>query len=122
MSHRAQTRFRCNTLNRCAAVFLLALLAGDLTYHFVLPLLSSPSSSNDASLILPRGPAVFDPDGCGIPGHSNSPFHHHHYPAVVTLPVETIPEEIVKWSSTLLLVPEPRSAEVAPIGRAPPFA
>jgi hypothetical protein len=107
-------------LQRLLAGLLLFLFVQDIGFHIAESFFTPPEGS--ARPILLGGRGFADPDGCGIPDHSETPFHHHHFPAVVTeapLPVpliaiarliETLPPETTHVSS------------VPPTGRAPPLA
>jgi hypothetical protein len=64
------------------ASFLLLLFVSDLGLHVAEALGTSPERSREAGWHVNHEPAAHS--DCGIPGHSNTPFHHHHYPAVVS--------------------------------------
>lgn len=77
---------RRGLFRRCSASFLLFLFVTDIGSHLAFSLLASPEP--EGSVLLLSGDGHFgnpeEPSGCGIPGHSGTPFHHHHFPAIVT--------------------------------------
>src|SRR5262245_54233133 len=85
---------------RCLAAFLLFLVIQDIGFH-IAESFFAPSEGTAAVSIF-SGPGFADPDGCGIPEHSGAPFHHHHFPAVVTQAPLPIPLVAVARLAELL--------------------
>lgn len=109
-------------LRSWAASGLLFLFVSDLGYHLLAPLLASPNAQTETWLLPGQGHAgssESDP-GCGIPDHSGTPFHHHHFPAVVTQAVFPVPLITLAWVSGILLVGTVPPAFVTSLSRAPP--
>jgi len=67
---------------RWLAGFLLFLFVSDIGFHIAESLLAVVEGR--AATELRSGQGYPEPDGCGIPGHSDTPFHHHHFPGVVS--------------------------------------
>jgi hypothetical protein len=111
-----EERFR-----RVLASLLVLLMISDLGFHLVDPFLHA---SADASCVFP---VVTDhqpePSGeCGIPGHEGAPFHHHHFPTLISQVASPMP--LLAW----VRVAEVPAFEIAyasiitPTGRAPPVS
>lgn len=107
-------------LQRSLAALLLFLFVQDIGFHiaesFFLP---SEGSTHTAVL---GGHGFPDTDGCGIPDHDDgTPFHHHHFPAVVSAP--PLPIALIAMARLIEALPVEtiRSSSIIPIGRAPPL-
>lgn len=107
-------------LQRLLAAFLLFLFVQDIGFHIAESFFVSPENLAQAGF---RGGQGFpDRDGCGIPDHDATPFHHHHFPAVVTDAPLPAPLLAVARLFETLPVESVHAAAVTPIGRAPPLA
>ncbi len=73
-------------LRRTAATILLVLFVSDLGLHLALSLRDreAPSAAYQFQPQRSSPGERDDPSRCGIPGHGNEPFHHHHFPSVLT--------------------------------------
>jgi hypothetical protein len=107
-------------LQRILAAFLLFLFVQDIGFHIAEAFLTPTEGL--ATTVLLGGHGNTDPDGCGIPGHENTPFHHHHYPAVVTQAPLRVPLVAIARLHEILPLETVHSSTIIPIGRAPPLA
>src|SRR5437016_5028629 len=102
---------------RRLAGLLLFLLVSDLGYHFVEGFLEPPE--NAAVIALRFGLGNSEPaGGCGIPDHDGTPFHHHHFPAVVSQAPPPVPLIALAVLTTMPAIEAIHSSSVTPIGRA----
>jgi hypothetical protein len=107
-------------VQRVVAGFLLLLFVSDLGFHVAEVLWASPETALDAGWRSGHG-IVPHPD-CGIPGHSGTLFHHHHFPAVLSR------SSFVPVLTALAWIAGGSAPEVIPLAvvtahsRAPPLA
>ena len=107
-------------LQRSLAVFLIFLMVFDLGLHLVDPYFHS--SEDSAGILLRTTGEDPEPLGrCGIPGHDGTPFHHHHFPILVSQTASSAPMLELEWISGIPSCEIIPSALVTPIGRAPPI-
>lgn len=107
-------------LQRSLALFLIFLMVFDLGLHLVDPY--SRSSEDSAGILLrTRGTDPEPFGGCGIPGHDGTPFHHHHFLALVSQTASSVPMLELEWISGILSCEIVPFSLVTPIGRAPPI-
>ena len=95
----SRTRRKRQTVTKHAAAFLwrqcamvmLLVVVWDICFDLIAPLHADPDASFSGVGI--TGTSEADPEshpGCGIPDHSCSLSHHHHFPAVVSTAQFTI--------------------------------
>ena len=106
-------------LQRGLAVCLLFVFLTDLGFHFAESFFTPPESPATPVLLAGHGNTDLDP-GCGIPGHSGTRFHHHHFPAVVSQAAPPVPLIVLAKILGSATVETVHSTAVIPIGRAPP--
>lgn len=108
-------------LQRWLAAFLLFLFVQDIGFHFAASLLEHSGDSTSAAFRPANGaPQPLDPDGCGIPEHADTPFHHHHFPAVVTQPSLALTLTGFTWLRRVSASENEYTALVLHAGRSPP--
>lgn len=76
---------RKGLLRQGGAALLLFLFLSDIGFHALTALFAAPEATPSSVLLAGAG-GPWDPEGhsgCGIPGHGDSPFHHHHFPAIL---------------------------------------
>jgi hypothetical protein len=113
-------KFSRPPLQRILAAFLLFLFVQDIGFHIAEAFLTPTEGL--ATTVLRGGQGNTDPDGCGIPGHENTPFHHHHYPAVVSQAPVPVPLVAVARLHERLPLEAVHASAIIPIGRGPPLA
>ncbi|HWP85021.1 MAG TPA: hypothetical protein VNN17_07520 [Terriglobia bacterium] len=98
---------------------MLCLMASDFGFHALEPFLLFPEAAAGAALL--RNEGHREPlDGCGIPGHENTPFHHHHLLTLVEQNPLPAPLIAQGKAAGMAAVPAVASPDVTPFGRAPP--
>ncbi|MBI4478629.1 MAG: hypothetical protein HY651_01265 [Acidobacteria bacterium] len=112
-------RLEHKALRRWLAAFLVFLVVSDLGYHLAESFLNSPDSPAGALVTAYNG-IPEPPDGCGIPGHDATPFHHHHFPTLVSQTSPPVPLLALAWISVSPSDERVHSSSVIAIGRAPP--
>jgi hypothetical protein len=111
-------------LRQWSAALLLLVFVTDVGFHLASSLLAGPEEIVSTQIRSGPGhranPEQHDP-GCGIPGHSGTPFHHHHFPAVIPQSSVVVPQVSLAW---VLAVLPPEAVHISlfstPV-RAPPF-
>jgi hypothetical protein len=112
---------RRSGLQRWLAAFLLFLFLQDIGFHLAESLLEGHDDSTLAAFRASSGaPLPLDPDGCGIPEHDDTPFHHHHFPAVVTQPSLALAPSGFAWLYSVSTPENEYTACVLHTGRSPP--
>jgi len=112
-------RLRRPPLQRGLAAFLLFLSVSDLGYHFAESFFALPPGPATPVLLAGLGSSERG-GGCGIPDHDGTPFHHHHFPAVVSQAAPPVPLIVLAKILGSATVETVHSTAVIPIGRAPP--
>jgi hypothetical protein len=111
--------FEACRLRRTLSVFLLILMASDLGFHLAESLLLS--SEDPSGIFLSATKTQTEPPGgCGIPGHEGTPFHHHHFPTLVSQTAMPTPLLAMASLATVPSFKIVRATTITPIGRAPP--
>jgi len=112
------------SLRRLPAALLLLVFVADVGFHLASSLLAGPEEIVSTQVRSGSGhqanPEQHDP-GCGIPGHSGTPFHHHHFPAVIAHSSLLVPQ--VGLASVSAVLP-PEAVHISLLStpvRAPPF-
>jgi len=113
------SRLEHKTLRRCLAVLLLFSMASDLGYHLAEPFLAWPDNPAGA-LLRASIENPEPPGGCGVPGHHGTPFHHHHFPTVISQTPPPVPLLALTRISTASNEEFVHTSGITPIGRAPP--
>ncbi|MSO19770.1 MAG: hypothetical protein EXQ56_04790 [Acidobacteria bacterium] len=100
---------------------LLLLLISDLGLHFGESYFAIPEDDLQAATQLVGGLAAphASESGCPIPGHSNDPFHHHHFPGVVVSEGYLAPSEMRSHMLSSLTELSGSSMSIMHPGRAP---
>lgn len=112
-------RMRRPPLQRGLAACLLFVFVTDLAFHFAESFFVAPEGP--ATPVVLAGHGNTDPDpGCGIPGHSDTRFHHHHFPAVISQAAAPVPLIALAMVSGCPVVETLHFSSIIPIGRAPP--
>ena len=107
-------------LQRLLAAFLLFLFVQDIGFHIAESFFAPGENTAEAGFR--SDPGFLDRDGCGIPDHDATPFHHHHFPAVVSEAPLPAPLLTLACLVEILPIQTVHAAAVTPIGRAPPLA
>jgi hypothetical protein len=108
-------------IQRALAFALLLLMASDLGFHLVDPFFHSYRDS--AETVLCDAHRASEPmGGCGIPGHEGTPFHHHHFPTLVSQTASPAPVITLAGNVAAPSVDAVQAAPIAPTGRAPPVS
>jgi hypothetical protein len=83
---------------RLLASALLLLFVTDIGFHVAEALWSDPPSAGTSEIAWQAGHSIPVPHSdCGIPSHSGLPFHHHHFPAVISLSSFTLVFTALAW-------------------------
>jgi len=106
---------------RAVGVWLVFLILSDIGFHIAEPFFEPPE--NPAGALFLAGHLNPDsPGGCGIPDHFGNPFHHHHYPGVISQTPPPVPLITMARVIRITSVEAVLSTSVIPIGRAPPIS
>lgn len=115
---------RIISMRQLASSVLLLLLIGDLGLHFGESYFAKSDDDHQSSTQLVGGLTSPYSSGsdCPIPGHSNDPFHHHHFPGVIVSEGYVAPSESQSLILSRLAELRGASISVSHPGRAPPLA
>jgi hypothetical protein len=105
---------------RMLASSLLLLMVSDLGFHLVDPLFHSPANSTGVVLVAIDQALPFGE--CGIPGHEGTPFHHHHFPTLISQIASPAPLPASVNVAEVPAVEIAYASIVSPTGRAPPVS
>ena len=118
---RPRARTQHSVLQRATGVLLVFLIFSDIAYHVAAPFFT-PADRYAGPVILPAHPAYEPEGGCPLPDGDGLPFHHHHYPAVISQTPPPVPLITLAVAEDSLSVEILYSPAVHPTGRAPPSA
>ena len=105
---------------RWLASVLLFLFVSDIGFHVAESLMSV--AEGPAATELRSSYHNPEPGGCGIPGHSGTPFHHHHFPGVINQASFAL---ALTTFASVSRIPAPdaiHNSIITALGRAPPLS
>ena len=111
---------RRHRLQRLLASLLVLLMVSDLGFHLVDPFFHS--AAGPSGIVFRAASLVFDPAGdCGIPGHEGTPFHHHHFPTLISQTASPPSLIALAWIAAIPAIEIVQTATIPATGRAPPI-